>query len=326
VTKRLRSLFFAAIPCLLWGSGQAFAVVTGANPSTVGYSNTTDQPVSGLNNVGVVFVANPGGQGVASGVYLGNGWVLTAYHVVDYMSGEWYPTLQFNTPTASYNANPNEEFRLNNPAPDGTPTDLALFQIEPVDGSLPDLPTLTIAGPNYSPVIGDTIYNAGGGMTRNTALQEYNASFQVINSGTPAYEGYGVNTGVYTLTWGQNAVYNVGTDEDPASTETQNIGFGNVTLFGSAFINSPDSDQLLPGDSGGGVFNTNNVLIGINDADGTYNDQPYSALFGDSSYYVNLATYSSEIESYVVPEPTSAILLAATVLPVLLRRRRAAAI
>ena len=321
--KGLRWLLLAAVPCLLFIPSKSFAVVTGANPSVSGFNNTSGFPVSGLNNVGIM--SNQG----ASCVYLGNNWVLTAYHVVSNGSGGFVSNLTADFGGNSYNGD-GDDIRLNNPANlGGQPTDIVLFQLSSTPTGLSNV---TIA--SSSPAIGTNYYNAGFGLDRSTALEGFNNYFVQTNEADPPYQGYGIS-GQAEITWGENFVYNVGTDEDPANTIVINAGFGNLTTFASAFVNSATSDQIVPGDSGGGVFNASNQLIGMNDAEATLTDSgtmanqngDTQALLGDDSYLADLATYSSEINSVVsVPEPTSTVLLAAMALPLLARRRRTASV
>jgi hypothetical protein len=292
-----RRLLFPTL-LFIWLAGpRAEAVIIGAYP---GSTNTdavaTDPPasLSGWNYVGTV--------NGSSCTYLGNGWMLSPDHV-----GIGNVTL--NGATYTYNGN---AARLNNPA-DGQPTDLLVFQ---VFQTVP-LPNLALA--YNSPSIGTSYYNVGYGLDRNTALQNYDSSFN-ITSGTPTYQGYGYGS-PNTKTYGTNATIDAGTNQN---TTTINIGYGNLVTFLGQF--SQTTDQIVSGDSGGGVFNSANQLIGMNDAIGEYTGQETSnassaALFGDQSYMADIATYYNQIDAITgVPEP-SALLIVVAAAPLLLRRR-----
>ncbi len=315
-------LLLAAVPCLLLSPGLSLAVITGADTSSPQNNTTLPGTPTGLSNEAVVLAINEDNtsDGYAGGIYLGDGWMMTAYHVVhDAVTGGIDPTIQVQLNGDNYTGN-GDSVRLVNPS-DDSPTDLVMFHLNTIPVGLP---TLTI--PTVSPSIGTGYYNMGFGGERTSGLQGYDASFNETN-GTPTYQGYEINSYVQTFAWGQNQVYGFQLVEDGpiVNTFTINEGFGNVTVFGSEFVNSSTSDQIVPGDSGGGAITSGNVLLGINDAGGEYAGQPdlTEALFGDQSYMVDVATYSSQIDA-LLPEPTGAVVLGATLIPLLLRRRRKA--
>ncbi len=264
------------------------AVVIGSNPAdsnTNAMNGVAPEGFPGWNNVGAV--------NGASGIYLGNGWVLTADHV---NAGP----ITFGAQTFNPNGN---TVRLDNPS-DHSPTDIVLFQLT----TLPNLPNLSLA--TTSPIIGTPYLNIGFGLNRNTALQSYDSNFAVITTGTPTYQGYGFGS-ANVKSWGTNAIVNLGTIGQPDNLEVINVGFGNLTVFGGTF--SQDTDQIVSGDSGGAVFNANTgQLIGMNDAIDLYDGQPFGiALFGNDSLMADLATYSTQIEQITgVPEPTCVGVLA----------------
>jgi hypothetical protein len=263
---------------------------------------------TGWNYVGTV--------GGSSCVYLGNDWCISAFHVVG-MEGA-------NNNVGIGGANyltTGMSVRLKNPS-DNSNTDLVLFQINatPTGLSTP----LTIAG--SAPTVNESYTNAGYGYDRSSVQQLYDSNFNVTSNMSDAmYEGYNV-TGYFQSSWGTNTVYNFGTVSSPVSTQVVNGGFGNVTAFAGVFEST--TDQILNGDSGGGAFNSAGQLMGINLYVAPYTNQPYNteALYGEGSYMADLSVYASQINPYIaVPEPTSAMLLGAVGLPLLLRRRRAAA-
>src|SRR5262245_15420961 len=97
-----------ALALLLAASAQALVYVSGD-----GHGNTSPPP----DDPGWNYVARVGGL---NGVYLGNGWVITANHVTtanSLINGVWYPVV------------PGSEVRLQNS--DLTLADLKVFRIDP---------------------------------------------------------------------------------------------------------------------------------------------------------------------------------------------------
>jgi hypothetical protein len=236
--------------------------------------------VTGWNYVGTVAA----GGGSASGVYLGNGWVLTAGHVG---SG----TFQLGGPTGpTYSVVPGSVQGLS-----GSPNaDVSLFQIS----SLPNLPSLNIAA--FPP----------------TAFSDLTPGSSV------AMLGYGEALGFTTSeAWGLNTVTQTGVtvniDNTNFSTTDFETAYG-TTLSMSGLSSVTNDYYLNVGDSGGGDFIYNSSLgewqlAGINEAVDTSNDD---------SYMVQLSTYRSQIDAIIAtPEPSSAVLLGFGVLGLLGRFR-----
>lgn len=239
---------------------------TGSNIPNWGTGWTQPQGqtgVTGWNYVGIV----AGGGGSASGVYLGNGWVLTAGHVGaapftlgggQYLvvSGSVHQGIPWQDDGTNYTA------------------DVTLFQIQP-DGmttfSLPNLPSLTIA--TSSPV-------------------PYHSSVAII--------GYGDGGSRTNETWGLNTV----TTADEL-VEVESFGSADfVTAYGTTTegLNSATNNYfLVVGDSGGGDFIYNSShgswqLVGMNEAVGTAGDGNNDTNY---SYFVDLSAYASQINAIV---------------------------
>jgi hypothetical protein len=294
----MRYPYFALLGAIgfLFHPPAARAVVTASNSSSTSDNNTTAPAgLDGWNYVGQI--------GGASGIYLGNGWVLTADHV---------GAGNINLNGTTYNWNGKPEIRLNNNNNSADPTDLVMFQLTSQPAGLSPL---TLA--NTSPSGGDSFTNVGYGVARNTALEyfAYDSTTQTYSlisgpAGSSA-SGFGVGS-INTKSWGTNQVQGF---------SSFNIGWGNVHTFYGEFFGF--TDQLINGDSGGAVFDSAGNLIGVNDAIGTFPNQPASTVFFDDvSYMIDLAPFHDQIQS-IVPEPSGLSLLALAGVAALRRRRRA---
>jgi hypothetical protein len=308
-----RSWVCAAI-CVGCPALAAAAIVDGSNGT--GTANTTPPyPVAGLNNVGKLIFGPPG-----SGIYLGNQWVLTATHIGTVSAGT-----EFDVNGAAFFSDGNV-VRLNNPS-DNSPTDLEVFHLT----ADPGLPRLTLSG--STPAVGTSIFVTGFGLTRSANVQYYS----VTGTGdatvwTPLPGPTGSNASGYTestpnvMRWGTNLTNTPPGATGGAATEVINAGFGNVTVFASTFDTAGTSSeaQVSRGDSGGGVFDAGNVLVGMNDVAFTFQNQPAdTAIFGDQSGFADIATYRSQIENITgVPEPSTVGWVLVGTVSVMARHRR----
>lgn len=242
----------------------------------------TANPLTGWNYIGQIIA----GRGYGSGVYLGNGWVLTAGHV-----GVGNFTLNGNTfnPTGtSYS-----DFTLNISGVNQI-ADLTLFQIlttSSTGSSTLSMPPLTLTPSTNAP----------------TAFSRFSAGSQVVMIGYGGGQGeaWGVNT--VTATSQATPVTSGSQSFDSADFVT---AYG-VTSYGSGFFGRSitNTAQVYPGDSGGGDFiNVNGTweLAGINEAVGSS-----SSNLG-FSYMVQLSYYDSQIQSIMslAPEPGDFLLSA----------------
>jgi hypothetical protein len=249
-----------------------------AGPS--GSINTTPpSPDPGFDNVGVV--------NVLSGVYVRNGWVLTANHVgtgsilLDGISYEPVPgsTVRFETPGEIRDA------------------DLIAFKLR----ERPPLAELSLAsGPVGS---NDEVILIGRGQSRGAAI---------VWNGFDGWE----QTSPYIVRWGTNEV-NLDILGSTGQTVRNLLG-SDTRAFGTIFDDlsgpppSNDDDpeaQVVQGDSGGAAFLANGgmELVGILFARGSVNPghagQPLSiALYDNVSLIVDLHFYRSQILD-VIDEP-----------------------
>ncbi len=285
------------------------AVIVGPGNGT---ANTTGAGMSsGWNYVGAV--------ASASGVYLGNGWVLTAAHVGGVTAGSTTFTLGSTIYTADTGAT-----RLTNP--DTTVADLQMFHL----ATSPALALLPLS--STTPSLATEVYIVGYGRDpRNTSPTYYgntttwpvDSNFHTANAG-----GFGYAAGNLKR-WGTNLI---------DGTTSTDIGYGMTSLLTANFygttsnaalnnyLNSTPgttSEALLsPGDSGGGVFDSAGVLVGMNSYVGQFPAQPAdTAIFGNVNDMANISVYRTQILA-LVPEPSAVLVLGGMLAPALLGRRR----
>ncbi len=217
-----------------------------------------------------------------SAVYLGNGWILTADHVI------------FNNVIVggvAYLAVPGSRVTIMHDAT--TPADLAVWRLTPK----PALPLLALrASP---PAIASEAILVGNGLNRGAAT-----SWMGIG-------GYWWGAGS-TLRWGTNRIASTGFDTviSPRKTRSFSTDFSAPPPGGpdprcSAGSACPES-QAASGDSGGAVFLKNGSaweLAGIMHSIGAYTGQPLStALYGNPTYSADLSYYRSQILAIVRPQ------------------------
>ena len=234
--------------------GQAVIIVTGD-----GTGNTTapsDDP--GFDNVGNV-------NGL-SGVYLGNGWVLTANHVG---SG----TMEFGG--VSYPVVPDSWQRLTGGG--GSPPDLAVLRMV----GDPGLPVTALAP--SSPPPGSDVVMLGRGLSRGAATTW---------SGN---DGWGW-TSPRTKRWGRNKISTSGSIILDTVSATLNFDSSPPSAVS-------DEAHVASGDSGGGLYWKSGgtwYLAGTLFVSLTFSGQPSNiSIFGNATGAVDIATYRSEILSII---------------------------
>ena len=272
VRFQLRLLTACFVAQLLAGMAESVVISSGN-----GTGNTTPPADDfGFENVGVTDTG-------LSGVYLGDGWVLTASHV-----GARPITLAGVT----YQAIANSGVWLTNTS--GAPPDLFVYEIN----GFPNLPHVALS--SATPTVGESISCAGSGWTRQATLTTWNQSWQ--EAPPPVYRGYKPG-GPGTRRWGTNLVAATGSDisiGDPPQTTTRSI----ETLFDEVGGTTHES-QAVVGDSGGGCFAKRSgtwELVGVMFAILLFPNQPVStAVFGDATIAADVAFYRTQIEQLTPP-------------------------
>jgi len=269
VMRKMRAARTCALLLLLLIGTPALAIVqsTGDGMNTI--TPPADDP--GFDHVGIT------GNGL-SGIYLGNGWYLTANHV-----GEQQLTLGGVT----YLAVPGSAVQLQYSP--GVFSDLLLVRL----ATEPPLAPLVLS--SGATAVGNNVMMIGYGWDRS-GLICWNAAYAEISCGPlAAHRGF-KSTGPYRIRWGRNLVKTTGMDIDMAPWTTR----GFEVQFDQSGVTY--EAQGVPGDSGGAVFlkrGSQWELVGVMFAITVYDGQPYysTAMFGQSTFLVDVAWYRAQIEA-----------------------------
>lgn len=269
--------------------------------------------------------ANIGSCNSAAAIYLGNRWVLTAFHV----NGAGASPVVFGATTYSVTG---PVTRLTNNGAGGmsAQTDLVLFQIN----ADPGLPSLEIRG--SAAASGDDLVMIGNGQNRQAAR----TFWQVTANPGSGNDVWTETTGAHNVEGfkaGSGATKRWGTNDAEFTNLNLNAGFGDVRSFATLFHDDPsgrpNEAQAMVGDSGGGVFYKDGgqwYLSGVMHAVGTlgnagggFDNAPASTATFNNHFtaIADLSFYRSQILAVTVPEPSAAGLLALAS-AALLRRRR----
>lgn len=265
--RRLPALLAVLLGCVCGPTSSALVVV--GDLAVQRAKPATDDP-------GWDRTVSPGG---ASGVYLGNRWVLTAAHV----GPGSVQILGVN-----YDVVADTRIQLHGPAGTG-PVDLCLFQIDGDPGLTP-IPVIAQQLAKNTPV---TLI--GFGQQRGNAAY-FDAAWKTVDPATvtPTYAGY-KRAGTYGKIWGTNAIDSVST------TYSTSIGksIAYVLTFTDPAAGGTANEAEIGGmDSGGpvfakvgGVWQVAGIMV-----DGSGKKSGY-ALWGDKTIAVELATYQPQIEA-----------------------------
>jgi len=303
------------LPALLGGTCAFGAVVVGGDGT-----QNTEAPA------GSTYWNNLGYSGFGSGVYLGNGWVLTAAHVHGDVSNAFpftVPKLD-NGNDVTFNATPGAFVRMHSPA--GYLSDITVYRLD----NSPLLQRMSPIRFGASPQIGTNITMTGSGYNRLPALHYWRlndptnpdrTAWQDVtglpNQGTAQARGYVIDTSSRTPNrWGTNVTVGFegggATDVYEPKDASGNI-LGQTRIFGANFDPITNEGQVVNFDSGGGVF-AGNRLVGMNLLKGDYSypdannpdnlGQPANtAVFGNASYFVDVFSYVDQIASITKLHP-----------------------
>jgi len=290
---------------LLLAALAARAVVINSEGGNGNTSAPADNP--GWENVGVL--------GTGTGIYLGEGWVLTTPQA-------GAGAISFSG--VSYNASTGSTVQLANNSPGKTPlTGLILFRL---DSTPQNLPSLALAA--SPPAVGAPVTMVGAGRDRGAFTQW--TTNQTATPWTWTEVSSGGNAAGYqtlhtrAMRWGTNTV--------SANNLWAVSHYGSaldVRSFATAFDfnGNPDEAQAVLGDWGGAVFSKNGTaweLAGVMFSSAGYSGQPSPELtpvFGNESFLADISAYAPQILS-IVPEPSPLALLAIPAALAILRRHK----
>lgn len=252
----------ALIAALLAAAPPARALVVQADPDPL-----TRAPAAGTGFEQVGKIAG------TTGVYVGDGWVLTAGHVGAgelWLGGVRYPPV------------PDSWVRVRG-AGSAMDADLGLFRVDP----RPPLPRLEIA--RRAPRPGDPLLLVGCGLGRGEA-------FEWDGRAGWSWSPIGV------CLWGRNQIAAVELDTSIGSASTRVF----ATLFSQG---EPQEAQAAQGDSGGAGFTVRRgrwVLAGIMIAVKSLPSQPeMSSVVGNATHLADLSHYRREILAIMGLDPVS---------------------
>ncbi len=244
-----------ALILVLGTAPRAGAVVIASEPGSGNVTAPADDP-------GFAHVGSPG---IATVVYLGNGWVLTANHVADddvTLGGVVYPRV------------PGSRVTFTNP--DSSVPDIAAYRIDPH----PDLPILLIRAD--TPADGTPVLMIGHGLDRGGPVTwEGHDGFALLGSQSVRW---GSNEIAGSGTLGGDAAIATSFDEAATPHEAQ-AQYGDSG--GAVFAKDAQDDWELAG-----------IMFTID----TYDGQPSYVLYGNVTYAIDLSAYRDQIIAAVRPE------------------------
>jgi hypothetical protein len=244
----------ALIAAVLLVGAPARALVVEADPEDARHAPGRG---TGFDHVGHI--------GGTSGVYVGDGWVLTAAHVG---AGDlWLEGVRYPAVSDSW-------VRLRGEA-GAAPPDLGLFRVEPA----PRLPRLEIA--RRPPKLADPLLLVGCGLGRGEVFEW---------EGRPGWRW----AAPAVCRWGRNQVAAVSIDMQEPGVATSVF----VTLFSEG---EPEEAQAAVGDSGGAGFAPGRggwVLAGIMISVRSFPRQPaQTSVIGNATHLADLSRYRAEIRA-----------------------------
>lgn len=295
-----RSLVFLFLAALSAAPVHA-VVVAGANGGGNTTNNTTQEQLEDLLGTDADYFQNVVAYSDAGAVYLGyantvdgpKAYALSASHIT-FASTMIIQGLTYNV----------SRTKISN-------SDVSLLTLTRIDGLMPTLPKITIA--SDTPTAGTGVVMIGYGKNRvQNATTNASVSDAVTISGS--LSGYTTGTNARIKRWGTNSTVLI------SGSTTYTTAFSGTTTFAATVFTQPASNgwlssneaQAVLGDSGGGVFTADGVLLGLmSTISGTNANEAY---FGEATFFSNLPTYKTAIEQAigynVIPEPSALALCA----------------
>jgi len=293
----------------LWLNGQLCAVQVYGTSGTGSTYTTAPADDFGFANVAKVFDTTDGFY--TSGVYLGNGWMISAYHAVR-SGSNGFAFGNVILDGSNYSVNASTALRITDPTT-RNPADLAMYQltVAPADANLK---TLTVSTLNPNP--GSNLILTGNGADRAAALTYWNVDKSASNwiwtesvTGPGNYSGYKYDVNnTQSLRWGNGTM---------SGTTSSNDGFGVTSFLYSLFQSASGSAIAATGDSGGGVFykksgstwQLTGILLSVGTPGPPYNGQPggTSIVNNDETYAANLTYYHTQINAVSAVQAPSII-------------------
>ncbi|MGA2066059.1 MAG: PEP-CTERM sorting domain-containing protein [Thermoguttaceae bacterium] len=283
--------------------------------------------VADFSNVGT----NPSDSD--SVIYVGNQWVLMAYHSVYFSSdanaAAGIPSAQtvdftVNGVTTGYTTDPTTFHQLYCPsAGSGYPSDVVLLKLSPTTPCA--LPSLLNSISTTAPT-GWMVGLGQGPQNQSTSITYWNSSGGTLAGPSgAAYSGFTYSSSPRALRWGDAQVSGTAA-QVPDGNSRFGVSNGVTDTFYTTFLNNgnPNEMQAAPGDSGGGVFSYNTatsswllsgMIIGTSNNGGIGN----AVTFGSSTYAADLGAYGGQITT-IAPEPSTMALLAGGAAAFLARR------
>ncbi|MFB3892037.1 MAG: trypsin-like peptidase domain-containing protein [Phycisphaerae bacterium] len=259
---------------------------------------TTLALTAGLNTCAMAVIIDDGGTGSSNttapdgfpywdnifqdadgtGVYLGNRWVLTAWHV---------NANSVVIQGTQYSVVPGTVLQMTNS--NGTTADMVVFRING-DPGLPSIPIATASPPS-----GTAVTMIGDGRDRMPDQLYWDANFNPATKQHYAYSGFQWAATSRSVRWGDNTIVDIGQPIDEPN-------WGNTTIsFSTRFWQYAGYCQAASGDSGGAVFvgsGTNWSLAGMMfSISGFYRSgQPTdTAVFDNKTWSADLAAYRTQL-------------------------------
>ena len=290
-------------------------LITPSVPGVVISGSDTGHDSAPVSDPGFDRVGRAGA--LTTGVYVGNGWVLTVNH------GGSKNTFTVDG-DMTYNLIPGTGQQLRNTL-DTAYIDLYMFRVDTTGGGLDGLGDMPII--SSIPAIGTQGTHIGTGETRSSPTE---TTWYVDT--TPATWDWRLvdflperDTILYGYDWGGDASRDtLWAYQDIANND---YDFSDMEGFTTDFEQTADYGTVADNDSGSPFFINQSgtwYLAGTVNSIAVYNNQPgQTSIYGNEALLTDLSAYAGQINNIrATPEPGTLLLLAAGSFGLLLRRKR----